>query len=49
VRVDLGDAWFLLRASGTQPLVRLTAQARDEARADEVLATARDCLAAARE
>lgn len=49
VRVDLGDAWFLLRASGTQPLVRVTAQARDEARADEVLATALDCLAAARE
>jgi phosphoglucosamine mutase len=33
VRVDLGDAWFLLRASGTQPLVRVTAEARDEDRA----------------
>ncbi len=30
VRVDLGDAWFLLRASGTQPLVRITAEARDQ-------------------
>ncbi|WP_277542682.1 phosphoglucosamine mutase [Haloarcula laminariae] len=49
VRVDLGDAWFLLRASGTQSLVRVTAEARDEARADEVMATARDCLSAARE
>ncbi len=49
VRVDLGDAWFLLRASGTQPLVRVTAEAREEARADEVLETARDCLAVARE
>ncbi|PSP84565.1 phosphoglucosamine mutase [Halobacteriales archaeon QS_6_64_34] len=49
VRVDLGDAWFLLRASGTQPLVRVTAEAREEARADEVLATARDCLSGARE
>ncbi|WP_324665619.1 phosphoglucosamine mutase [Haloarcula sediminis] len=49
VRVDLGDAWFLLRASGTQQLVRVTAEARDEGRADEVLSTARDCLAPARE
>ncbi len=49
VRVDLGDAWFLLRASGTQQLVRVTAEAREAGRADEVLSTARDCLAAARE
>ncbi|MFC6837354.1 phosphoglucosamine mutase [Halomarina ordinaria] len=32
VRVDLGDAWFLVRASGTQPLVRVTAEAREEER-----------------
>ncbi|WP_121821130.1 phosphoglucosamine mutase [Halostella salina] len=36
VRVDLGDAWFLVRASGTQPLVRITAEARDAGRADAV-------------
>ncbi|WP_135821727.1 phosphoglucosamine mutase [Halostella litorea] len=36
VRVDLGDAWFLVRASGTQPLVRITAEARDPDRADGV-------------
>jgi len=36
VRVDLGDAWFLVRASGTQPLVRITAEARDPGRADAV-------------
>ena len=48
VRVDLGDAWFLLRASGTQPLVRVTAEAREERRADDVLATARKRLADAR-
>ena len=41
VRVDLGDAWFLLRASGTQPLVRITAEARDDERADEVFEKAR--------
>jgi phosphoglucosamine mutase len=44
VRVDLGDAWFLLRASGTQPLVRITAEARDESRADAVFAEARELL-----
>ncbi|WP_415378566.1 phosphoglucosamine mutase [Halosimplex sp. TS25] len=44
VRVDLGDAWFLLRASGTQPIVRITAEARDDGRAEEVFAEARDLL-----
>ncbi|MFB6200874.1 MAG: phosphoglucosamine mutase [Halorhabdus sp.] len=33
VRVDLDDGWFLIRASGTQPLVRMTAEARDADRA----------------
>jgi phosphoglucosamine mutase len=33
VRVDRGDGWFLVRASGTQPLVRVTAEARDPDRA----------------
>lgn len=41
IRVDLTDGWFLVRASGTQPLVRITAEARDPDRADEVFATAR--------
>ncbi|WP_135305754.1 phosphoglucosamine mutase [Haloarcula amylovorans] len=49
VRVDLGDGWFLLRASGTQPLIRITAEAREEARADDVLAAAREILTEARE
>ena len=44
VRVDLGDAWFLLRASGTQPLIRLTAEARDADRAEDVFDTARSIL-----
>ena len=44
VRVDLGDAWFLLRASGTQPLVRITAEARDADRADAVFEEARTPL-----
>jgi phosphoglucosamine mutase len=49
VRVDLGDAWFLVRASGTQPLVRLTAEARDAGRAEDAFDQARSVLAAARE
>ena len=44
VRVDLGDAWFLLRASGTEPVVRITAEARDADRAEAVFAEARDLL-----
>jgi phosphoglucosamine mutase len=49
VRVDLGDAWFLVRASGTQPLVRVTAEARDETRADTVFEAARELVAVSRE
>jgi phosphoglucosamine mutase len=45
VRVDLGDAWFLVRASGTQPLVRVTAEARDPERADAVLEEALSIVA----
>jgi phosphoglucosamine mutase len=48
VRVDLGDAWFLIRASGTQPLVRVNAEARDEDRAEEVLRVATGLLDDAR-
>lgn len=48
IRVDLGDAWFLVRASGTQPLVRITAEARNESRADEIFETAEDLLSKAK-
>jgi len=47
VRVDAGDGWFLLRASGTQPLIRITAEARDEERADELFEKARRIVSAA--
>ena len=36
VRVDAGDGWFLLRKSGTEPLVRVTAEARDATRAEKL-------------
>jgi phosphoglucosamine mutase len=41
VRVELGDAWVLVRASGTEPVVRVTAEARDPDRLDTVFETAR--------
>ena len=44
VRVGTDDGWFLIRASGTQPLVRITAEARDPGRADELLEEARELL-----
>jgi len=49
VRVDLGDAWFLIRASGTQPLVRITAEARDPERARSVFEEAREIVTRAQE
>ncbi|MCU4718429.1 phosphoglucosamine mutase [Halapricum hydrolyticum] len=40
VRVGFEDGWFLIRASGTQPLVRVTAEARDSKQAQTYLAAA---------
>ncbi|WP_049925557.1 phosphoglucosamine mutase [Halopiger goleimassiliensis] len=36
VRVETDEGWFLVRASGTEPVVRVTAEARTDARADEL-------------
>ncbi|WP_144799216.1 phosphoglucosamine mutase [Halorubrum depositum] len=41
IRVETETGWFLVRASGTEPLVRITAEARDAADADELFETAR--------
>ncbi|WP_436900537.1 phosphoglucosamine mutase [Halovenus halobia] len=49
VRVDLEGGWFLLRASGTQSLIRMTAEARTEARTTEIAELAMELLAKARE
>jgi len=47
-RVDYGDAWVLARPSGTEPIVRIYAEAREESRAraltDEVHETLRASL-----
>ncbi|MFH1650988.1 MAG: phosphoglucosamine mutase [Chloroflexota bacterium] len=36
IQLDFKDGWLLVRASGTEPKVRLTAEARTEARAREL-------------
>jgi phosphoglucosamine mutase len=48
VRVATGDGWFLVRASGTQPLIRVTTEAREEDAAEDLLATARELVESAR-
>ena len=40
VRLDRDDGWILIRASGTEPVIRITAEARDGDTADELLAEA---------
>lgn len=42
IRVATDDGWFLVRASGTQPLIRLTAEARNDAACEDLLSVARD-------
>ena len=44
VRVAVEGGWFLVRASGTEPLVRVTAEARREARADDLFAEAKELV-----
>ncbi len=45
VRVETDDGWFLLRASGTQPVIRVTAEARDSTRADALFEEALSLVA----
>ena len=47
VRVDTDDGWVLIRASGTQPLVRVTAEAGTEAAAQRLRELAVDRVTAA--
>mgnify|MGYP000035207373 CR=1 FL=1 len=44
VRVETEAGWFLVRASGTQPLVRVTAQGRTEDRTVALTETARELI-----
>ncbi|ARS89311.1 phosphoglucosamine mutase [Natrarchaeobaculum aegyptiacum] len=47
-RLDYGDAWVLARPSGTEPLVRISAEARDGERAAELATELYETLAAAK-
>ena len=47
-RVDYGDAWVLARPSGTEPVLRIYAEAREEARARELAEGFADVLDAAK-
>ncbi len=44
IRINTPDGWFLIRQSGTQPLIRLTAEARSQSDSDALLATARSIV-----
>jgi phosphoglucosamine mutase len=44
IRVETETGWFLVRASGTEPLIRITAEARDEGDADALFETARELI-----
>jgi phosphomannomutase/phosphoglucomutase len=48
-RLDYGDAWVLARPSGTEPLVRVYAEARSEDRAVELTDSVVDALESARD
>ncbi|ESP87742.1 phosphoglucosamine mutase [Candidatus Halobonum tyrrellensis] len=47
-RLDYGDAWVLVRSSGTEPKVRVYAEARDADRAEALAAEVYDALVDAR-
>ncbi|QWC20188.1 phosphoglucosamine mutase [Halorubrum sp. 2020YC2] len=44
IRAETDAGWFLVRASGTEPLVRITAEARDEDDATDLFERARDLI-----
>ncbi|MDY6779648.1 MAG: phosphoglucosamine mutase, partial [Halobacteria archaeon] len=44
VRVETGEGWFLIRPSGTEPLIRVTAEAETEESADSLLEEAEEVL-----
>jgi len=49
IRIETDDGWLLVRPSGTEPVVRLTAEAREDRRARELLDAGRELLERAHE
>ena len=49
LRIETDDGWLLVRPSGTEPVVRLTAEAREDRRARELLNAGRELLKQAHE
>ena len=47
-RLDYGDAWVLARPSGTEPVIRLYAEARDRERAEELVGPMLDTVKSVR-
>ncbi len=47
-RLDFGDAWVLARPSGTEPMIRIYAEARERHRAEELAEEMEDTLRAAK-
>ncbi len=45
IRIDHGDGWTLVRPSGTEPVIRVTAEARDPERADALFEDTRALVA----
>ncbi|MFC7237266.1 phosphoglucosamine mutase [Saliphagus sp. GCM10025317] len=48
-RLDYGDAWVLARPSGTEPLVRIYAEARERERAEALVTEMHEALVEAKE
>jgi phosphoglucosamine mutase len=44
LKLNLSDAWLLVRASGTEPKLRLTVEARTETRMQEVYNKSMDII-----
>jgi len=44
VRLELGSGWILIRASGTEPLIRVTVEAREKGKAEEIMCRGEEYL-----